>query len=124
VSRGWKAFAFDDEPYWNNYFGKAGPAENVTPLVTAMLPPEAPKQEIVAWAVQRPDGGRGLGIVVPHFFRNWRMDDLRTLVLNGVCWTAKLDIPPEGIQVAIPDLATFQPTSVETKPRPAAREAK
>jgi hypothetical protein len=89
-----------------------------------MLPPEAPKQEIVAWAVQRPDGGRGLGIVVPHFFRNWRMDDLRTLVLNGVCWTAKLDIPPEGIQVAIPDLATFQPTSVETKPRPAAREAK
>ena len=28
VLRGWETFTFDDEPYWNIYFGKDGPAEN------------------------------------------------------------------------------------------------
>jgi type 1 glutamine amidotransferase len=116
VLRGWKAFSFDDEPYWNNYFGKDGPAKNVTPLVSTMLPPEEPKKETVVWAVERADGGRGMGIVVPHFFHNWKIDDLRTLVLNGICWTAKLPIPPQGVRSSLPDLATFQPVSVEPQP--------
>jgi len=116
VLRGWKTFSFDDEPYWNNYFGKDGPAKNVTPLVSTMLPPESPNKETVVWAVERTDGGRGLGIVVPHFFRNWKIDDLRTLVLNGICWTAKLPIPPQGVRASLPDLATFQPASVEPEP--------
>lgn len=113
VLRGWKTFSFYDEPYWNNYFGKDGPAENVTFLVSAMLPPEEPRKEIVAWAVQRDDGGRGLGIVVPHFIGNWKLDDLRTLMINSICWTAKLEIPAEGVQTALPDLSQFQPASVE-----------
>ena len=118
VLRGWKAFTFDDEPYWNNYFGKDGPAANVTPLVTSMLPPENPKKETIVWAVERPDGGRGLGIVVPHYYRNWQLDDLRTLVLNGICWTAKLDIPAAGIHCPPPDLSKFAPASVDPLPRP------
>jgi type 1 glutamine amidotransferase len=117
VLRGWQAFQMDDEPYWNNYFGPRGPAENVTPLVSAMLPPEEPQKEIVAWAVQRPDGGRGMGIVVPHFYRNWRIDDLRTLVLNGICWTAQLELPAAGVQSPQPDLAAFEPASVDPQPR-------
>lgn len=113
VLRGWKAFTIEDEPYWNNYFGKDGPAPNVTPLVTAMLPPEAPRKEVVGWAVERPDGGRGMGIVLPHFYRNWRNDELRTLILNGVCWTAKLDVPPDGVRSEAPDLSRFAPAAVE-----------
>ena len=116
VLLGWKAFHFDDEPYWNNYFGREGPARNVTPLVSTMLPPEAPKKETVVWAVERADGGRGVGIVVPHYFRNWKIADLRTLVLNGICWTAKLPIPPRGVRSSLPDLATFRPASVEPQP--------
>ena len=118
VLRGWKEFTLEDEPYWHNYFGKSGPAKNVTPLVTAMLPPEEPKKETVGWAVQRADGGRGVGIVVPHFFHNWKIADLRTLVLNAVCWSAKLEIPAEGVRCSLPDLATFEPTSVEPQPKP------
>jgi type 1 glutamine amidotransferase len=118
VLRGWQAFTFDDEPYWNNYFGPNGPAANVTSLVTAMLPPESPKKEIVAWAVERPDGGRGVGIVVPHFYHNWKLDDLRTLVLNAVAWTAKIEIPSEGVKSPVPDLAAFKPVSVEPLPPP------
>ena len=118
VLRGWKEFTFDDEPYWNNYFGKDGPAENVTPLAFSMLPPDEPKKEIVAWAVARPDGGRGVGIVLPHYFRNWGVDDMRTLAMNAIFWTAKLDVPAEGVKSSLPDLATFKPDSVDPRPRP------
>jgi len=118
VLRGWKTFTFDDEPYWNNYFGPDGPAENVTPIAVSMLPPDEPKREIIAWAVQRADGGRGVGMVIPHYFRSWKIDDLRTLALNAICWSAQLDVPPDGVKATLPDLATFAPDSVEPQPRP------
>jgi type 1 glutamine amidotransferase len=122
VLRGWREFTFDDEPYWNNYFGKDGPAKNVTPLATSMLPPDKPQKEIVAWAVQRSDGGRGVGIVLPHYFRSWRVDDLRTLVLNGIVWSAQVEVPEEGVKSLLPeDLSQFEPASVEPKPRPKKR---
>ena len=62
MSRGWREFTVDDEPYYNNYFGPDGnrSAANVTQFATAMLPPEAPKREVVAWGTNRTDGGRGL----------------------------------------------------------------
>jgi len=118
VLRGWKKFTFDDEPYWNIYFGKNGPAENVVSLATSMLPVDKPKKEVVAWAVQRKDGGRGVGVVLPHYFRSWRIDDLRTLLLNGICWTAKLEVPQQGVKSRLPDLAMFKPASVDPRPRP------
>lgn len=113
VLRGWKPFTLHDEPYINNYFGKDGPAKNVTVIATAMLPPETPKKETVAWAVERPDGGRGFGIVMPHFYRNWKLDDLRMLILNGIVWTAKGDVPANGVRVKLPDLAEFKPDAIE-----------
>jgi type 1 glutamine amidotransferase len=113
VLRGWKAFTLHDEPYINNYFGKGGPAKTVTALATAMLPPEKPNRETVAWAAERPDGGRGVGVVMPHFYRNWRLNDLRTLILNAVVWTATQEVPKDGVRVELPDLATFQPAAVE-----------
>lgn len=117
ILRGWKEFHFDDEPYWNNYFGKNGPAENVTLLVSTMLPPEAPKKETVVWAIQRADGGRGVGLVIPHYFRNWQIDDMRTLVMNSICWSAKCEIPASGVRTSLTDLAVFEPESVDPKPR-------
>lgn len=119
VSRGWKTFTVHDEPYINNYFGKQGMAPNVTALATSLLPPEAPKREVVAWAVARADGGRGMGVVMPHFYRNWRDENLRRLVLNGIVWSAKLEVPAEGVKTTLPDLAVFEPAAVEPPPRPA-----
>jgi hypothetical protein len=117
ILHGWKQFTFDDEPYWNNYFGKNGPQDNVTSLVYSMLPADAPKKETIAWAVDREDGGRGVGIVVPHYYRNWRIDDLRTLVLNSIVWTAKVEVPNEGVKSSLPDIARFQPDAVEPQLR-------
>ncbi|MCX6907316.1 MAG: ThuA domain-containing protein, partial [Verrucomicrobia bacterium] len=120
VSRGWREFTLPEEPYINNYFGKDGNrhAPNVTVLATSMLPPESPKRETVAWGVERADGGRGFGVVMMHFFKNWGHEDLRRLVLNGIVWTAKLDVPAEGVKTALPDLATFKPDSVDYVPPP------
>jgi hypothetical protein len=35
---------------------------------------------------------------------------------NSICWTAKLPIPPQGVKSSLPDLATFNPVSVEPQP--------
>jgi hypothetical protein len=115
--RGWKAFTLHDEPYINNYFGKQGLAKNVVPLATSMLPPEAPKREVVAWAVSRPDGGRGMGVVMPHFYRNWQVEDLRKLILNGIVWSARLDVPLQGVKTTLPELSQFEPAAIEPRPR-------
>jgi type 1 glutamine amidotransferase len=118
VTRGWQKFTLRDEPYYNNYFGKKGPAPNVVALAVSQLPPENPKREIVAWGIERRDGGRGMGIVMPHFFESWQVDDLRKLILNGIVWTARLEVPEKGVETKLPDLATFQPAAVEFKPQP------
>jgi type 1 glutamine amidotransferase len=119
TSRGWKEFTLHDEPYINNYFGPGNVmAPNVTPLATSMLPPEAPKRETVAWCIERPDSGRGFGIVMPHFYKNWRNEDLRRFILNGILWSAKLEVPAEGVNTTAPDLGSFQPVSVECVPPP------
>ena len=62
-----------------------------------MLPPDAPKTETVSWGVERADGGRGFGMVMPHFYKSWTNDDLRRFILNGILWTAKLAVPPAGV---------------------------
>jgi type 1 glutamine amidotransferase len=118
VSRGWQEFVLDDEPYYNNYFGPGGqPTADVTPFATAMLPSEAPKNEVVAWGTERTDGGRGFAIVMPHFYKNWANEDLRRFILNGIVWSGKLEIPSGGVRTPAPDLAKFAPESVELKPR-------
>ena len=119
IARGWREFTLHDEPYINNYFGPNGnqPAPNVTILASSMLPPEAPQRESVSWCVQREDGGRGFGIVMPHFFRNWQNEDLRRFILNGIVWTAKLEVPTAGVKTTLPELATFEPKSVDPLPR-------
>jgi len=119
ISRGWKEFTVHDEPYINNYFGGPDnqPAANVTVIATSQLPPEDPQREPVAWCVERQDGGRGFGIVMPHFYANWRDEDLRRCILNGIVWTAGRTVPVQGVRTQVPDLAKFEPAAVEFTPR-------
>ena len=54
--------------------------------------------EHVAWAFERPGGGRGFGFTGAHFHKNWGNDNFRKLVLNALLWTAKMEVPPGGVQ--------------------------
>jgi type 1 glutamine amidotransferase len=57
--------------------------------------------QTVAWACERPDGGRSFGFSGLHYHENWKLPQYRRLVLQGVLWTLKHDIPEEGVPVEI-----------------------
>ena len=56
----------------------------------------------MAWAFERPDGGRGFGFTGYHKYENLANDSFRTLLLNAVAWTAKLEVPAGGVPSRTP----------------------
>jgi type 1 glutamine amidotransferase len=94
ISRGWKTFPARDEFYYKIRF-RPGDAR-LTPILTTMLPKDEPQREVIAWAVERADGGRGFGFTGGHYHRNWGNPDFRRMVVNAILWSAKLDIPLAG----------------------------
>ncbi|HEV3260380.1 MAG TPA: thioesterase, partial [Gemmataceae bacterium] len=54
------------------------------------------REEIVAWAYERPNGGRSFGFNGGHFHRNWGDKNVRRLVVNAILWTAKVKVPEGG----------------------------
>jgi type 1 glutamine amidotransferase len=126
IANGVKPFSINDEWYYHMRFPEG--MKNVTPILTALpgpdtlTRPDGPHEgnptvrkaiankepQHMAWAIERPNGGRGFGFTGAHFHRNWQNDDFRKLVLNAIAWTAKLDIPADG-------LITKTPTDEEMK---------
>lgn len=119
ISRGWNTFTLREEPYINIYFGPDDNQllPNAFAVATSMLPPENPKREIIAWGIEREDTGRGVGVTLPHFYKNWLNEDLRRLVLNSIVWTGKIGVPDEGVLTPVPDLEFFEPESIEFVPK-------
>jgi type 1 glutamine amidotransferase len=117
ICRGVKPFETNDEWYYHMRFRE--PATSVVPILSAVPPdgtrerPDGPHsnnpavrsnkggREVLAWAYERPDGGRGFGCTGAHFHANWGNDDFRKLMLNALAWTAGLDVPEEGIASAV-----------------------
>jgi hypothetical protein len=144
ASRGVKPFATTDEWYFNMRFrdGMTG----VTPLLAALAPEatmkrgegahagnpdvrkavlEEKKPQVVAWAVERQDGGRGFGFTGGHFHKGWANDSQRTLVLNAIVWTAKAEVPAAGVASKFTDeeLAANLDPKGKPKPKPVATPA-
>jgi len=94
ISRGWDSFRSKDEWYYRIMFRKED--KRLVPILTTMLPKDAPQQETVAWAVERADGGRGFGFTGGHYHHNWGLEDQRRMIVNAILWTAKVEIPPNG----------------------------
>ena len=109
VARGIKPFKMEDEWYFNMRFRegmtgvtpllKATPTDKVRGTDAAKAHPG--RAETVAWCVERQDGGRGFGFTGGHFHMNWGDDSFRTLVLNAIYWTAKLEVPANGVPSSI-----------------------
>lgn len=85
ATRGLSDFEVRDEFYYTLKFPRTGPA--VTPLVRVVIDGQP---ETVAWAWQRPDGGRSFGFSGLHFHENWQLAEYRRLVTQGVLWTLPL----------------------------------
>ncbi|MEL6898569.1 MAG: ThuA domain-containing protein [Planctomycetota bacterium] len=124
ITRGVKPFAISDEWYFNMRFtpgfDATGPNEvdgvRFTPVLVAKpsddtrdgpyVYPRGPyphiraekgRSEATMWAVERPDGGRGFGFTGGHFHDNWQNDEFRKVIMNALCWVAKIKIPEGGI---------------------------
>ncbi len=127
VTRGVKPFSTNDEWYYHMRFRPD--MEGVTPILTDLPPDttltsrgdgphsgnpavrkavlERKEPQHMAWARERPNGGRGFGCSGGHVHWNWGNDQFRKLILNAIVWTAGLDIPADGVpagKVTVDDL--------------------
>ncbi len=92
----------------------------VTPILTA-VPPDAVHEkpfgphsgnpavrerkgmaEHVAWLYERPGGGRGFGFTGGHYHWAFGHDGFRNILLNGIAWTAGLQVPQTGVSPKTP----------------------
>lgn len=114
VTRGVKPFAAPADGWlYNLHFAEKG----VVPLLVGAVPDKSRstadskkypgRDEVIAWAYTRPDGGRGFGFTGADLHRSWSYASQRTLVLNGILWAARLPVPADGAQ------ATFDPASLD-----------
>ena len=138
VTRGVQPFTIRDEWYFNMRFvdGMKGvtPLLVATPDASTMTRPDDPhagnpaaraavargEAQTVAWAYERPNGGRGFGFTGAHFHANWGNDNFRKLALNAVLWLAKMEVPAKGVASTVtPDdlLANLDPKAAP-RPRP------
>ncbi|MDZ4710416.1 MAG: ThuA domain-containing protein [Saprospiraceae bacterium] len=131
VTAGVKPFTMNDEWYYHMRFPDK--MKGVTPILTDIPPAstlerkdgphegnefvraEQGKPQHVAWVVQRKDGGRGFGYTGGHFHKNWGNPDARKLVLNSILWTAKLNVPKNGVPVSVLSADDLQ-ANLDVKP--------
>lgn len=108
ITRGVTPFRLRDEWYYGIRFLED--LRGVTPILQAVPPDntrrtEATKLragqiETLAWAYERPDGGRSFGFTGGHFHRNWGSEHFRRIVVNAILWCAKEEVPSQGAKVA------------------------
>lgn len=86
-------------------------APDIIPLLSGTVPEKsrstadakqhAGRPEVVAWAYQRPGGGRSFAFTGCDLHRNWGVEGQRRLVANGVLWSAGVELPAEGAPVPL-----------------------
>jgi hypothetical protein len=109
ITRGVKPFAIRDEWYYCMRF--APDMKGVTPIMKATPPNDTRKteetkkhpdrEEITAWAFERPNGGKSFGFTGAHFHKNWGDENFRRVVVNAILWSAGLEVPKEGAKVEL-----------------------
>lgn len=116
VSNGIRPYTIRDEWYFHMRFAQENQGR-LTHILSAIAPqstmsrPDGPHEgnptvrkavaagipQTTAWAFERKDGGRGFGFTGGHFHANWGNENQRKLVLNAILWTAKAEVPRDGV---------------------------
>jgi len=63
--------------------------------------PKGGDKDIVAWTFDRLDGGRSFSCSGAHEHWEWANNGLRKMIVNGILWTAKQEVPPQGFNCKI-----------------------
>jgi len=95
VCRGWSDFNLREEYYFNLCF-----LPQARPVMETVI---EGKPYPIGWVYERPraKGGRSFGFVGGHFHENFGTRPFRQAVVNGILWTAHMDIPETGAPIAI-----------------------
>jgi len=133
ITRGVQPFKVEDEWYYHMRFREG--MKGVTPILTAVPPdgtrkgPDGPHSgnptvraglgmpEHVAWAYERPDGGRGFGCTGGHTHWVYAKNDFRKLMLNATCWIAKVEVPIDGVLTQTPTVEQMEANLEGDRPR-------
>ncbi len=121
ITRGVKPFTINDEWYFHMRFQPG--MKGVTPILSARAPASTMKRgdgahsgnpavresvaagapQHVAWAYERPNGGRGFGFTGAHNHLNWGNPNFRKVVLNALLWISKAEVPQGGVDCDVTD---------------------
>jgi type 1 glutamine amidotransferase len=134
ITRGVDPFAINDEWYYHMRFRPE--LEGVTPILSALPPasslsrPDGDRSgnpdvrravadgepQHVAWAFERPEGGRAFGFTGGHVHWNWGDDNFRKVVLNAIAWAAHAEVPEGGVPSETPSREQLEANQDEPKP--------
>ena len=115
TSRGVKPFSIRDEWYYHMRFPES--MKGVTPVLSALPPLNTIKKQqspragnptvykkvsdgqpqVLSWAYERPDGGRGFGFTGLHLHSNLANPGFRQVLANGAAWVSGKKIPEAGV---------------------------
>ncbi len=95
ITQGVADLRVPDEFYFRLKFAKQG---TIRPIL--QVPIEG-NLETVAWAYERPDGGRSFGFTGADRHENWRLAAYRRLAAQAVLWTLGLPVPRGGLPVKV-----------------------
>ena len=125
ITRGVKPFTARDEWYFNMRF--RDDPKGIVPILSAVpsdavrdgpyVYPKGPYKHIqenkghaetMMWAIERADGGRGVGFTGGHVHKNWLEPNYRKVVLNALLWISKVDVPTGGVESTVTDAMIAQ----------------
>ena len=106
-------------------------AEGATPLLVGAVPDKVRttadakahtgRDEVIAWAFERSGGGRGFGFTGADLHKSWSYESQRRLVVNGILWSAGVDVPKGGAKTTFAE--TDLNRNLDEKSPPAAKKA-
>lgn len=130
VLSGVKSFpAPGDGWLYNLHFADKG----FTPLLVGQVPDKSRtsadaklhngRDEVIAWAFERPKGGRGFGFTGADLHKSWSYESQRRMVVNGILWSAGLAVPKGGATMDFDEAELNRNLDKKVAPAPAAKAA-
>jgi mannose-6-phosphate isomerase-like protein (cupin superfamily)/type 1 glutamine amidotransferase len=111
IANGLKPFELLDEFYPTLTFSKT---DKVTPILSAKVHiqtqnnqpvfEEPSADHVIAWAAERPNGGRSFAFTSGHYLLTFDLPQVRDMLLNAILWTAKRDVPTAGATTNAPTM--------------------
>jgi type 1 glutamine amidotransferase len=103
ICRGVTKFEVNDGWLWKLRF--VPEMKGVTPLLRTTSPKaigKTPEPEpVVSWAYERHRGGRSFTFTGGHLHESWGQEGYRRFLVNGILWSAGLEVPGDGAPVKL-----------------------